>query len=339
LLAVLALRDVGPEPIHMDDTRSTKSVMPTQASPGEGQSEPAGHAAPTTPTRFRSLSDPESLRLFARNLREGIYITARDGRILDANAAFLDTVGVGSLRELEALGASGLFADPARRDEQMALLERNGFVREFEIELRRPDGQTRTVLDTGYLIRDPDTGEGFIHGILFDITSRKALEASLVEMSTHDALTGVLNRRHLVEFEERLAADPDLKFGCIFVDIDHFKIYNDRWGHQQGDQVLRHMARFLMRYVRAEEAVLRVGGDEFVVLLSGATVDQTKIVADRLRIEALERAPVPFSLGWAAREHGEGLHQVLDRADQGMMAVRVIKRQTDPRQHPAIPKG
>lgn len=319
----------------MDDT--TTRTMPTQASLGEGQSGPAGNAAPTSSTRFRSLSDPESLREFARNLREGIYITARDGQILDANAAFLEMVGVQSLRDLDTLGASGLFVVPARRDEQMALLERNGFVREFEIPLRRPDGQARTVLDTCYLIRDPDTGEAFIHGILIDITARKALEASLVEMSTHDALTGVLNRRYLVEFEEKLSADPDLKFGCIFVDIDHFKIYNDRWGHQQGDEVLRHMARFLMRYVRAEEAVIRVGGDEFIVLLAGAATEETKIVADRLRIEALERAPVPFSLGWAAREPGEAFHRVLDRADQGMMAVRVIKRQTDPRQHPSVP--
>ena len=320
----------------MDETRSTKRAMPTQASHGEAQAEPPGQAAPTSTTRFRSLSDPESLREFARNLREGIYITARDGQILDANAAFLEMVGVGSLRDLDAVGASGLFVDPARRDEQMALLERNGSVREFEIALRRPDGLARTVLDTCYLIRDPATGEAFIHGILIDITARKALEASLVEMSTHDALTGVLNRRYLLEFEERLAADPDLKFGCIFVDIDHFKIYNDRWGHQQGDEVLRHMARFLMRYVRAEEAVLRIGGDEFIVLLRAATADDTKIVADRLRIEALEHAPVPFSLGWAAREPGESLHRVLDRADQGMMAVRVIKRQTDPRHHSAV---
>ena len=321
----------------MDDTRSTTRAVPTAASHGEGQSEPAGRAVPTSSTRFRSLSDPESLREFARNLREGIYITARDGRILDANAAFLETVGVSSLRELDALGASGLFLEPARRDEEMALLDRDGFVREFEIALRRPDGQARTVLDTCYLIRDPDTGDAFIHGILIDITARKALEASLVEMSTHDALTGALNRRHLVGFEARLAADPDLRFGCIFVDVDHFKIYNDRWGHQQGDEVLRHMARFLMRYVRAGEAIVRIGGDEFVVLLLGVSAAETKLVADRLRVEALERAPVPFSLGWAAREPGETLHRVLDRADQGMMAVRVIKRQTDPRQHPAIP--
>lgn len=289
------------------------------------------------PTRYRSLSDPESLREFAKKIREGIYITTLDGEILDANLAFLEIAGVTSLSDLGQSAAVAMYADPELRREQFLMLERDGFVREFEIELRRPDGQSRTVLDTCHLVRDPDTAEVFIHGILIDITARKALEASLVEMSTHDALTGALNRRHLVEFEARLVADPELRFGCIFVDVDHFKIYNDRWGHQQGDEVLRHMARFLMRYVRAGEAIVRIGGDEFVVLLLGVSAAETKLVADRLRIEALERAPVPFSLGWAAREAGETLHRVLDRADQGMMAVRVIKRQTDPRQHPAIP--
>jgi diguanylate cyclase (GGDEF)-like protein len=92
------------------------------------------------------------------------------------------------------------------------------------------------------------------------------------------------------------------------------------------------MVRFLMRYVRTEEAVLRVGGDEFVVLLSDASAEQTQLVADRLRAEALDGAPVPFSLGWAAREPGESLQSILDRADLGLIAVRVIKRKTDPRQ-------
>ncbi|HEY2163118.1 MAG TPA: hypothetical protein VGH04_03970, partial [Gemmatimonadaceae bacterium] len=59
-------------------------------------------------------------------------------------------------------------------------------------------------------------------------------------------------------------------------------------------------------------------------------------IADRLRIEALERAPVPFSLGWATREPGESLMQIIDSAERGLMAVRVIKRQTDPRQQSAI---
>jgi GGDEF domain-containing protein len=87
-----------------------------------------------------------------------------------------------------------------------------------------------------------------------------------------------------------------------------------------------------MRYTRSEEAVVRIGGDEFVVILHGADVAETKLVADRFRGEALEHAPVPFSLGWAARETGESIQRMLDRADRGMMAVRVTKRQSDPRQ-------
>jgi GGDEF domain-containing protein len=77
---------------------------------------------------------------------------------------------------------------------------------------------------------------------------------------------------------------------------------------------------------------LRVGGDEFVVILNNADAEQTRLVADRLRAEALDHAPVPFSLGWAARETGESLQKLLDRADGGMMAVRVERRKTDPRQ-------
>jgi diguanylate cyclase (GGDEF)-like protein/PAS domain S-box-containing protein len=295
-------------------------------------------APPLGSTRFRSLSDPESLREFAKNLREGIYITTLDGEVLDANQAFLEIAGVASLAELGHGGAIAMYADPGRRDEQVRLLEANGSVREFEIAIRRPDAQTRTVLDSCNLVRDPETGEAFIHGILIDITARKALEASLLELSTHDALTGALNRRCLTEIDAELALDPSAKCGCVFVDIDHFKQYNDRWGHQEGDGVLRRMARFLMRYVRAEQAVVRFGGDEFVVLLRGRDADSTKLVADRLRIEALERAPVPFSLGWATREAGEPLMQIIDRADRGMMAVRVIRRQTDPRQQAAIPR-
>jgi diguanylate cyclase (GGDEF)-like protein/PAS domain S-box-containing protein len=287
-------------------------------------------------SRLRNLSDPESLREFARNLREGIYITTRDGRVLDANPAFLQMFGVRTVADLRGQNAGNLIVDAFRRAEQMELVDRDGSVREFEMTIKRPNGEVHTALNTCYLTRDAMTGEEFLHGILIDITARKALEAKLVEMSTHDELTGVLNRRHLVEVEKLFASNPDAHYGCIFVDIDHFKVYNDRYGHQSGDQVLVRMARFLMRHIRAEEAVLRVGGDEFVVLLNGADRPATELVADRLRAEALQTAPVPFSLGWASREPGESLARLLDRADQGLMAVRVEKRQSDPRDHPAI---
>ena len=277
-------------------------------------------------SRYRSLADAESLREFAKNLGEGIYITTPEGRILDANPAFLEMFGVQTLQEMTAMSAYDLFLDPKQRELELRLLERDGRVKEFEFQIKRPDGEVRWALDTSYIVRDPETGERFCHGVLVDISGRKQLEAELIEMSTHDALTGCLNRRFLDQLDMEFRNDPASRWGCIFVDIDFFKRYNDEHGHQAGDRVLVRMARFLMRHVRAEEAVVRVGGDEFVIILTGADVGRTKRVAERLRNSALKSAPVPFSLGWAAREAGEPLVKLLDRADRGLLNVRVEQR-------------
>ena len=191
--------------------------------------------------RYRSLSDPDTLLQFARNLGEGLYITSTDGRILDANPAFLTMFGVQSVAELAPYAATDLLVDPQQRDLQRELLARDGLVRDFELELRRPDGQVRTVLDTSYVVVDPETGEAFYHGVLVDITPRKQLEAELVELSTHDALTGALNRRYLDQLDDQFRQDPGGQWGCLFVDIDHFKQYNDEFGHQAGDRILVRM--------------------------------------------------------------------------------------------------
>lgn len=285
--------------------------------------------------RYRSLTDPASLQHFIENVREGIYITSRDGQILDANPAFLAIFGVASVDELRTLRAEDLIAEPERRAHELEQIEREGAVREFELTLRRPDGQLRTVLDTCYAVIDPDTGERLYHGILVDITARKQLEDQLIQMSLHDPLTGCLNRRILADVDQAFQGDPAQPWGAIFVDIDRFKRYNDDFGHAAGDDVLVRMGRFLARYVRAEEAVVRFGGDEFLVLLRGADAERTAAVAERLREAALSAAPVPFSLGWAARQPGEPLMRLVDRADRGMLAVRVAdprrsqRRETD----------
>ena len=284
-------------------------------------------SAGTANGRYRSLADFSSLAHFIEKVREGIYITTGDGEILDANPAFLAIFGVSTVEELRQLRVTDLIVDPARRAEELARIEREGQVREFELVLRRPDGQLRTVIDTSYAVTDPETGERLYHGILVDITARKALEDQLIQMSLHDPLTGCLNRRILSDVDEAFDSDPDQSWGAIFVDIDRFKRYNDEFGHAAGDEVLVRMGRFLARYVRAEEAVVRFGGDEFLVLLRGADAERTAAVAERLRAAALTAAPVPFSLGWAARQAGEPLARLIDRADRGMLAVRV----SDPR--------
>jgi diguanylate cyclase (GGDEF)-like protein/PAS domain S-box-containing protein len=275
-------------------------------------------------SRFRSLSDPETLSRFAQNLGEGIYITNEQGEILDANPAFLKIFGVSSVQELKNYKVSD-FVDAEVRKKELALVEREGSIRDRELQITRPDGGIRTVLDTWYLNSDPDTGETVFHGILVDITARKNLETQLVEQSIRDPLTGCYNRRHLAALYNKTRSENE-KWGCIYTDIDHFKQYNDTHGHAAGDAILVKMSRFLMRHVRAEEPVVRMGGDEFLVMLFDTDLADTEAVARRLEKAAQERGPVSFSLGWAAREKDESLEETVNRADRQLIQVRVVNR-------------
>jgi len=279
--------------------------------------------------RFRSLDDPDTLLLIVQNLEEGIYITNEGGVILDANPAFLRMFGVSSVSELANFRAGDLIADPNRRALEMALLERDGAVRDFELAIVRPDGQRRTVLDTTYVCRDPDTGEMYYHGILIDITRRKELEIQLREQSIRDALTGCYNRRYLLALGDQLTDEKVSRWGCIYIDIDHFKAYNDLHGHKKGDKVLVQMSRFLMRQVRAEEPVVRLGGDEFLIVLTGENSERTEQIAARLQRAAARGSPVAFSLGYAVRNPGERFERTVDRADQELISVRVVTRAGD----------
>ncbi|MEO8579266.1 MAG: sensor domain-containing diguanylate cyclase [Gemmatimonadales bacterium] len=288
-------------------------------------SRPQRSRKPRKPKRHRSLSDPQTLSELALRLKEGIYITTLDGEIVDANPAFLEMFGVESLDDLKGYRTSD-FVRPDVRAREMAMLEREGSVRDVEFQLTRRDGEIRTVVDSAFLSVDSVTGEKYCHGILVDITQRKELQTQLLELSVRDPLTGCYNRRYMNTVTRQFEAQPKSEWGCIYLDIDHFKQYNDKNGHAEGDAVLVKMARFLMRHVRAEEAVVRVGGDEFLVVLGDSDEDQTEHVVARLRAAAPLSAPAPFSMGWAARRKGESFESTMVRADHRLLAVRVDER-------------
>jgi diguanylate cyclase (GGDEF)-like protein/PAS domain S-box-containing protein len=293
---------------------------------------------PKKPKSYRSLTDPKTLSELALRLKEGIYITTLDGEIIDANPAFLEMFGVESLEDLKGSRTSD-FVRPEVRAREMALLERDGSVRDIEFQLTRRDGEVRTVTDSAFLSVDPKTGDKYCHGILVDITQRKELQTQLLELSIRDPLTGCYNRRYLNTVTRQCEAQPKGEFGCIYLDIDHFKQYNDSNGHAEGDSVLVKMARFLMRHVRAEEAVVRVGGDEFLVVLCDSGEEQTENVAARLRAAAPTSAPVQFSMGWAARRNGESFEDTMIRADQRLLGVRVDERRDLQKRRKKRPKA
>ncbi|HEV7508710.1 MAG TPA: PAS domain-containing protein [Thermoanaerobaculia bacterium] len=274
--------------------------------------------------RHRSLDDPETLRQFIANLREGIYITTQEGEILDANPACVEIFGASSLEELKRFRVQDLYANPERRGEETDQLAREGRVREYELVLRRPDGVERTVLDTCNSVIDPETGEVLYHGILVDITHRKLMETRFHEQSLRDPLTGCFNRRFLKEVEKKLGTLDT--WGAIVVDVDNFKEHNDAYGHQKGDEVLVRISRFLMQNARVEDAVVRMGGDEFLLLLLGTSALVVAEVGQRLRDTAGELGIPPFSLGWANRHGNESLEHTIDHADRELLQIRLFER-------------
>jgi diguanylate cyclase (GGDEF)-like protein/PAS domain S-box-containing protein len=281
-----------------------------------------------TSQRFRSLDDPETLRELARYLREGLYVTDGEGRLLDANAAFLEIVGSACIDEIVGRPFEDFLADPAPRRTALGLPDAT--VRELELTVVRADGEQREILDTVYQRRD-ESGQLFRHGIITDATQYRALEARLRESATRDSLTGAYNRRHLDVIARDVERGTGGGWGCLYVDIEGFGAYNMRQGRDAGDDVLIRMARFLMRHVRADEPVIRLSNDEFVVVLRGASDQRTERVARRLQLTALRTAPIAFALGWAMREDGEGIDALVARAAQRQIPVRVVERMQDAR--------
>ena len=126
-----------------------------------------------------------------------------------------------------------------------------------------------------------------------DITERKRIDAELLVLATTDFLTELPNRREFMrrldDEQARLQRSVNECASVLMIDIDHFKLVNDGHGHAMGDAVLRHMAALMREAQRKIDVLGRVGGEEFAVLLPGATLESAQMYAERLRQLVAER--------------------------------------------------
>ena len=155
-------------------------------------------------------------------------------------------------------------------------------------------------------------------------------QRQLIRLATRDPLTDLLNRRSFLERAAEAMREARVKgtsLCAVMVDIDHFKLVNDRFGHDAGDEVIRTVSRMLMG---TAATVGRLGGEEFAIILERQTDDDAAVLAERLRREIAgvtirvgdQSLTVTVSIGIDEAREGDDVPRILKRADQALYAAK-----------------
>jgi len=202
---------------------------------------------------------------------------------------------------------------------------------EIDIQLSiQVENGVKWVLVRGQGVRDINGSIILLYGIILDITQIKEQELHIQNMANHDYLTGIPNRMY---FEAKLKEELDKKNACMVVllDIDNFKVINDTMGHSYGDQILIEVARRLIKLVDQRLFVSRLGGDEFLGLISDAKDNEVVTYYIQLIKEVFDS---PFLLDGKERvisismgitrfpEDGKDVNQLIMNADTAMYKVK-----------------
>lgn len=282
--------------------------------------------------RTQGLAD---LRPIARDevverMREAVVVLDTEGRVVDANpagrslllrlASDLDEADDATMRYPDL--APWLVEAPTERvgggrsDAGSHLLVDGRNLRVGELELHGRTGRSR-----GRVL------------VFHDVTRYERQQRDLEQLAMTDDLTGLPNRRGFYDRAERwLASEGDqTPSAWLLIDLDRFKPVNDHHGHETGDRVLRAIARAMLLHVRTGDVLARLGGEEFVALLPGATSGQAAVVAERLRRAAedvttpTEDGPIQVTVSIGMYLAPPGARQVeplLAKADEAMYRAK-----------------
>ncbi|HWI14813.1 MAG TPA: diguanylate cyclase, partial [Burkholderiales bacterium] len=288
----------------------------------------ASAALAITETRFRATFEQAAI---------GIAHIALDGRYVAVNRKFCDMLG---RTPEELVGApAGEIEKGGEDDAHMtALLTGKIDAHAAEQKYESP-GKVAWGNSTVTLVRDDAGAPMYFLRVIEDITERKRLEANLTELATTDMLTGLPNRRHFVvrleEEHARLQRFDTQYAALLLLDLDYFKRINDTYGHAAGDAVLKHFAALLRTGIRKIDVPARVGGEEFAIILPGATRTAALELAERLRRTVAgtpavyDGASIPFtvSIGIAAMDRADAqAGAALVRADAALYRAKASGR-------------
>ncbi|MGJ7456566.1 bifunctional diguanylate cyclase/phosphodiesterase [Halomonas sp. RA08-2] len=274
----------------------------------------------------------------------GMLITDRDSRILKVNDTFTRITGY---TEAEVVGRNPRLLSSGLHDEAFYRRLWRGVLRtdswQGEVWNRRKNGEVFPEWLTLSAVRNAAGKTTHFVATFSDLTERKAAEKEIHQLAFFDPLTGLPNRRLMLDRLEVALKDSyrSGKFGALlFLDLDHFKQVNDTLGHHAGDQLLQEVAHRLEGVLRDTDTVARLGSDEFAVLLYDlrGDVEEVAVIAERVANKLLAVMQAPLRLGEESlsvsisigltlyRGHEATLDEILQQADMALFQAKAAGR-------------
>lgn len=294
-------------------------------------------------TQAKRARELQRIAAMAFESSMGICIADSHGLVLETNKAFGRITGYSS-KELRGKSAVPMLS--MEENGQLENIIRNALTSkglwEGEIRERRKNGRLFTAWLSISSIANDEDGDAaaatYFCICLYDITASKATQDEISQLAYFDSLTQLPNRRKLNRrLSEILGKTPAEKLhgALLFIDLDNFKSINDTRGHASGDLLLIEVGRRLRHAVRGSDIVARVGGDEFVVLLSALVVDSVEATHQATLVgkEILARLAKPYkldgfvfncsaSIGISLFSHADQEADVLQQADMAMYQAK-----------------
>ena len=219
------------------------------------------------------------------------------GRVMEANQAMADILDY-RRDVLQQMALGDLLMEGELVLDEDGRIDWDRQLRPSELRFRRRDGSLVWGRWSGTGVRSAG-GRLSVFSIIEDVSQNHALAREIEHHASHDPLTGLINRREIERLLEKALLQVRSEGGThalCYINLDHFKLVNDSFGHAAGDQMLRGFAEYLVGAVRDGDWVGRLGADEFAVFLGRASQDEAKRVLQRL-IRNLGQATFPISEG------------------------------------------
>lgn len=296
---------------------------------------------PTNQEGVHMLASKEFVESLIQSCPDGIIGINREGTIIIFNRAAETLIGLKASKILGKASITNVYSPPelARQIKKQLYSDGKGGVGcldGMEIEVRGADGKTVPIRLSATLLFEKGKEIGSV-GFFHDITERIRMEEELRKHAITDSLTGLLNRR---QFHNMLSTEVDRShrydrpLTMAMFDLDHFKPFNDTYGHQEGDDILRLVSQTMKQNLRQQDQAFRLGGDEFAFILVETDLEQGKLAVERFRKSfndawpskmshlGTKLPPVTLSLGMAQLAERERADKLIKRADLAMYEAK-----------------